>query len=124
YDIRLTLDIINGKREKIIDGTPLEYSFIYQKCWKFEPSDRPNIQEIVSTLKSMTSLKQETGDDFISTYKEIDNSPINKESTSGMVDDYDLDNIPNVDHFKNIGSESNSDLQQSNTIFYKKVLPN
>ncbi|CAG8584470.1 8055_t:CDS:2 [Funneliformis mosseae] len=56
----------------------------------------------------MTSLKQETGDDFISTYKGIDNSPINDEST-GMLDEYDLENIPNVDNFKNIGSESNSD---------------
>jgi len=30
YDIALTLDIINGKREEIIDGTPTEYSNLYQ----------------------------------------------------------------------------------------------
>ena len=30
YDIALTLSIINGKREKIIDGTPTEYSNLYQ----------------------------------------------------------------------------------------------
>ncbi len=30
YDIRLTLDIINGKREKVIDGTPIKYSNLYK----------------------------------------------------------------------------------------------
>ena len=30
YDIALTLKIINGKREEIIDGTPTEYSNLYQ----------------------------------------------------------------------------------------------
>jgi len=30
YDLRLILDIINGKREEIIDDTPLEYSILYQ----------------------------------------------------------------------------------------------
>ena len=29
YDIRLTLAILNGKREEIIDGTPPEYSKLY-----------------------------------------------------------------------------------------------
>jgi len=30
YDMKLSLDIINGKREKVIDGTPFEYSKLYQ----------------------------------------------------------------------------------------------
>jgi len=30
YNIALTLDIINGKREEIIDRTPTEYSNLYQ----------------------------------------------------------------------------------------------
>ena len=28
--IKLTLDIVNGRRERIIDGTPIEYSNLYQ----------------------------------------------------------------------------------------------
>src|ERR1044072_9672778 len=28
------------------------------ECWKYEPEERPNIQKVVSTLKTMTSLKQ------------------------------------------------------------------
>ena len=30
YDVKLSLDIINGKREEIIDGTPPEYHKLYQ----------------------------------------------------------------------------------------------
>ena len=28
------------------------------ECWKYEPEERPNIQKVVSTLKTMISLKQ------------------------------------------------------------------
>ena len=28
------------------------------ECWKYEPEERPDIQKIVSTLKTMISLKQ------------------------------------------------------------------
>ena len=30
YDAGLTLAIVNGKREEIIDGTPIEYSNLYE----------------------------------------------------------------------------------------------
>ena len=30
YDISLALAILNGKREKIIDGTPIEFSNLYE----------------------------------------------------------------------------------------------
>ena len=30
YDIRLALEILNGKRKGIIDGTPIKYSNLYQ----------------------------------------------------------------------------------------------
>jgi hypothetical protein len=29
YDVSLSLSIVNGKREEIIDGTPVEYSNLY-----------------------------------------------------------------------------------------------
>ncbi|CAI2193573.1 8191_t:CDS:2, partial [Funneliformis geosporum] len=54
----LTIGIINGKRETIIDGTPTEYSNLYQECWNYEPNKRPNIQKIVLILKSIISFKQ------------------------------------------------------------------
>ncbi|CAB4377081.1 unnamed protein product [Rhizophagus irregularis] len=53
YDACLILSILNGNREEIIDGTPVEYNKLYTECWKYEPSERPNIQEVVSALKAV-----------------------------------------------------------------------
>ncbi|CAI2163652.1 19529_t:CDS:2 [Funneliformis geosporum] len=57
YNLDLMLHIINGKRERIVDGTPPEYSNLYQVCWKYEADDRPNIQKVISTLKAIISLE-------------------------------------------------------------------
>ncbi|PKC66208.1 hypothetical protein RhiirA1_460010 [Rhizophagus irregularis] len=58
HDAGLVLAILNGKREEIINGTPVKYSNLYRECWKYEPNERPNIQKIVSALKSITSLEE------------------------------------------------------------------
>ncbi|GBC03724.1 hypothetical protein RclHR1_05290012 [Rhizophagus clarus] len=55
YGPSLILSILNGKREEIIDGTPIEYSKLYTECWKYEPNERPNIQEVILTLKATIS---------------------------------------------------------------------
>ncbi|GBB87039.1 hypothetical protein RclHR1_01350014 [Rhizophagus clarus] len=55
YDPSLMLYILNGKREEIIDRTPVEYSKLYTECWKYEPNERPNIHKIVLTLKAIIS---------------------------------------------------------------------
>ncbi|RGB22269.1 kinase-like domain-containing protein [Rhizophagus diaphanus] len=57
-NIDLALAIQGGVREKIIDGTPVEYSRIYTECWKYEPDERPNMQEVVSILRSIIFLDQ------------------------------------------------------------------
>ncbi|PKC66373.1 kinase-like protein [Rhizophagus irregularis] len=58
YDIGLALAIQKGERENIIDGTPVEYGRIYTKCWKHEPDERPDMQEVVSILRSIIFLDQ------------------------------------------------------------------
>ncbi|GBC13887.2 kinase-like domain-containing protein [Rhizophagus irregularis DAOM 181602=DAOM 197198] len=59
YDASLVLSIIiNGRREEIIDGTPDEYSKLYTECWKYEPNERPDMQDVVSTLKAIIFPKQ------------------------------------------------------------------
>ncbi|RGB24701.1 kinase-like domain-containing protein [Rhizophagus diaphanus] len=55
YGPSLMLYILNGKREKIIDGTPVKYSELYTECWKYEPNERPNTREVVITLKAIIS---------------------------------------------------------------------
>ncbi|CAB5366771.1 unnamed protein product [Rhizophagus irregularis] len=42
---------INGKREKVIDGTPDKYRDLYTECWKNESNERPNMQVVILTLK-------------------------------------------------------------------------
>ncbi|CAI2176315.1 10113_t:CDS:2 [Funneliformis geosporum] len=49
----LSIAILTGKRETIIDGTPPEYSNLYQECWKYEPNERPDMRNVVATFKSM-----------------------------------------------------------------------
>ncbi|RGB28638.1 kinase-like domain-containing protein [Rhizophagus diaphanus] len=72
YDVRLALSIViivMGKREKIIDETPAEYSKLYTECWKYEPDERPNMREVVSILKALISTEQ-NDTKFHDVYKE------------------------------------------------------
>ncbi|GBB95586.1 hypothetical protein RclHR1_02570020 [Rhizophagus clarus] len=58
YGIRLSLEITNGKREKTINGTPVEYSDLYTDCWDYEPDERPNAREVALILDQLiTKLK-------------------------------------------------------------------
>jgi len=56
----LKINIIIGKREDPFPDTNDKYIELYQKCWKFEPNDRPDIFEIVSTLKSISEKHNTT----------------------------------------------------------------
>ncbi|POG65135.1 kinase-like domain-containing protein, partial [Rhizophagus irregularis DAOM 181602=DAOM 197198] len=60
HSVSLMLSILKGKREKIIDGTPVKYSDLYRECWRGEPNKRPNIREVVSTLKSIIEIDTTT----------------------------------------------------------------
>ncbi|RGB38822.1 hypothetical protein C1646_755227 [Rhizophagus diaphanus] len=53
----LMLSILNGKRAKIIEDTPIKYSKLYTACWNYEPNERPNMQEVVLILKEIISLE-------------------------------------------------------------------
>ncbi|CAG8639438.1 14663_t:CDS:2, partial [Funneliformis caledonium] len=107
YDVSLSLSIVGGNREKIIYGTPYEYSILYQKCWKYEPENRPNTKEVVTMLNKMVSPAVD--------HKEVSNPLTNDESSlksdesSEIIidnDDLIIDEI--FDQFKNINSENNS----------------
>ncbi|CAB4437882.1 unnamed protein product [Rhizophagus irregularis] len=50
---------LNGKREEIIDSTPKEYCDLFAECWKDDPDERPNIQNVVSILHEIIFPKQE-----------------------------------------------------------------
>ncbi|CAG8650794.1 1972_t:CDS:2, partial [Funneliformis caledonium] len=50
YDMTLFSNISKGCREKIINGTPMEYCNLYQECWKYKSKERPDMQKVVSVL--------------------------------------------------------------------------
>ncbi|CAB5313892.1 unnamed protein product [Rhizophagus irregularis] len=57
-DLHAAVAIVMGKREKIIEETPTEYSKLYTECWKCEPDERPNMRDVVSILKTLISPEQ------------------------------------------------------------------
>ncbi|RGB40250.1 kinase-like domain-containing protein [Rhizophagus diaphanus] len=57
YDqVALTLDILGGKREAPIDGTPDEYINIYTRCWQDNQDNRPDMQQVFSDLINLNTL--------------------------------------------------------------------
>ncbi|CAB4493602.1 unnamed protein product [Rhizophagus irregularis] len=110
YDVSLAISIINGRREKIIDGTPAEYSKLYTECWKYEPHERPNMQDIVSTLKALISPDQNsTNPDDVN--KEGNTSLRIPELSVGTIDiNKSLSVGSDVNVLNNIEPESNSSL--------------
>ncbi|CAB4417631.1 unnamed protein product [Rhizophagus irregularis] len=77
------LSILNGKREEIIDGTPVEYSTLYTECWKHEPNERPNMQDVFSALTSIVTCELNNADDQLEEYEIIS---ITSESSKGTMD--------------------------------------
>jgi len=49
----LPFQIMRGRREEIVPGTPVEYSDLYQQCWDGEPLNRPSLANILRTLDAM-----------------------------------------------------------------------
>ncbi|CAB4417904.1 unnamed protein product [Rhizophagus irregularis] len=83
YGVILMLSILNGKREEIIDGTPVEYSTLYTECWKHEPNERPNMQDVFSALTSIVTCELNNADDQLEEYEIIS---ITSESSKGTMD--------------------------------------
>ncbi|CAB4398649.1 unnamed protein product [Rhizophagus irregularis] len=87
HDVSLILAIQGGKREEIVVSTPIVYSDLYTKCWKYEPNERPNIHKLFSSLK-LISL-QENHKLYTSETREKSNllKELNNKSTdsSGLV---------------------------------------
>ncbi|RGB23722.1 kinase-like domain-containing protein [Rhizophagus diaphanus] len=77
YGIHLAMDIVNGKREKIIEGTPIKYSNLYTECWANDPNERPSIQQVVSKLKSIENNEETYSTKC--TKNEIKKEPPNKD---------------------------------------------
>jgi serine/threonine protein kinase len=49
-DVNLAISIMNGRRELAVDGTPIEYRALFERCWDSDPDKRPSTDEILATL--------------------------------------------------------------------------
>ncbi|GBB98589.1 hypothetical protein RclHR1_03270012 [Rhizophagus clarus] len=73
-DCVLRLRILNGLREEPISNTNAIFVGLYQKCWQYEPVNRPNIHQVISELNCInpendnisTSRTSENEDLFLS----------------------------------------------------------
>ncbi|CAB4412515.1 unnamed protein product [Rhizophagus irregularis] len=112
YDISLTMGIINGKREEIIDGTPVEYSDIYTACWADDPNKRPSIQRVVLDLKSIIYRENNEKTSYSTKFIKngIEKEQSNEDFDNMMENDFDL-----VIDFDDSGSNTN-DFTQNNLV--------
>ncbi|RGB30894.1 kinase-like domain-containing protein [Rhizophagus diaphanus] len=112
YDIKLALDILRGRREKPIDGTPMEYINLYKDCWKFEENERPDIKQVVSTLKEIIfSNSNNEKEEIYLTAEDIPNFELSKTSINSITDENDdliIENISSIINSKsNVNSQDN-----------------
>ncbi|RHZ70809.1 hypothetical protein Glove_267g6 [Diversispora epigaea] len=52
-NVDLLNDIVKGKREMTIPGTPHKYKEIYSDCWKHSGNSRPDISQVVKNLSEI-----------------------------------------------------------------------
>ncbi|KAG0372128.1 hypothetical protein BGX24_000695 [Mortierella sp. AD032] len=55
-DVNLAVAIMNGKRETAVDGTPVEYKALYERCWNSDPDKRPSLDEILDSLAKIRTI--------------------------------------------------------------------
>ncbi|KAK3848550.1 MAG: kinase-like domain-containing protein [Linnemannia gamsii] len=55
-DVNLAVAIMNGKRETAVDGTPVEYKALYERCWHSDPDKRPSLDEILDSLAKVRTI--------------------------------------------------------------------
>ncbi|CAB4445517.1 unnamed protein product [Rhizophagus irregularis] len=68
----LLFEIINGKRETPISGTPIDYVNIYTSCWRDNPDDRPDMRKVLSELMLINiNEKLKTWENTTSDYTSI-----------------------------------------------------
>ncbi|CAB5386949.1 unnamed protein product [Rhizophagus irregularis] len=111
-DYGLAHDIIDGKRENDVKGTPTEYIKLYRECWKNEHNERPDIHKVVSTLRAIISHEQKDNN-LLETYNSNANSSEEIIDTNHdlILDDISSMNLSYVDD-----SRSKSSLQDQITV--------
>ncbi|GBC01067.1 hypothetical protein RclHR1_04050010 [Rhizophagus clarus] len=51
--LKIKFDILNGEREKSISNTNYKFVALYEKCWRHEPDERPDIRQVTSEINNI-----------------------------------------------------------------------
>ncbi|CAB5386182.1 unnamed protein product [Rhizophagus irregularis] len=71
------LEILNGRREIPTSDAPIDYVNTYKRCWQDNPNDRPDMQQVLSELKSI-NLNMKNDLSYVNNINEnIQNDTIN-----------------------------------------------
>ncbi|RGB31472.1 kinase-like domain-containing protein [Rhizophagus diaphanus] len=97
YNAALVYAILGGQRETIVNNTPIGYSELYNECWKLEPDERPDMQRIVSILRTLINMVELPKISVIE-----DNEEIKNETTSQLVKKFLKDNNVNIIPFNEL----------------------
>ncbi|PKY28238.1 kinase-like protein [Rhizophagus irregularis] len=80
YD--LAMDIVAGKRPKIVSGTPLQYKELMERCWNANPKERPNIDILWSEMMKINKSYHQNNIDHSDNSHLSVNYNINSNSTN------------------------------------------
>ncbi|RGB36760.1 kinase-like domain-containing protein [Rhizophagus diaphanus] len=84
YDLDLAIEILQGRREKPIPGTPMDYMKIYTECWHENPDNRPTINQVVDRLNAIIT-KTGVMTEIIEQYQIDDHESISVFGSSGSL---------------------------------------
>ncbi|GBC01065.1 hypothetical protein RclHR1_04050008 [Rhizophagus clarus] len=82
----IKLRIFDGEREKPIPNTNYIFIALYEKCWRYEPGERPDIRQVIAEINNIDLI-----DDL--NFKKIERTEIEK---AEKLDNEDFD-FPNFD---------------------------
>ncbi|CAG8455009.1 8032_t:CDS:2 [Paraglomus occultum] len=72
HNFLLALDICDGVRPKIVDGTPECYAVLMNRCWDARPEERPTATYLVEVLGEWCESMHQLGSKIASQFKESD----------------------------------------------------
>ncbi|RGB38039.1 kinase-like domain-containing protein [Rhizophagus diaphanus] len=92
----IVLGILDGKREDPIPNTNSKFVTLYKKCWKHEPDERPDIQQVISEPNNNDPIVpiDSENNNVSENINSIDESNATKESEN---EDSDLPDSPSCE---------------------------
>ncbi|PKY32748.1 hypothetical protein RhiirB3_375219, partial [Rhizophagus irregularis] len=85
HDYDLAMNIVNGIRPKIVQGTPLEYKNLMKQCWDADPSKRPDIVTLDNKISEINLSYQSKSNESLTQPEENNNSEMENHTSSSKV---------------------------------------